>query len=101
MAIRKSRNKILFIMLTLIGLASLLSLPALAAPKWPIPPDLKTIEVNGYDLAYKETGSGIPLVLIHAAVSDDRSWNANAPNFAKGYRTIAVSLRPYYPEKGK
>jgi pimeloyl-ACP methyl ester carboxylesterase len=91
--------KILLIMLTLIGLASFLSLTALAAPKWPIPDGIKTIEVNGYDMAYQETGSGIPLLLIHSAVNDYRTWKPQVPDFSKAYRTIAVSLRHYYPEK--
>jgi len=95
----KRPMKILLIMLTLIGLASFLSLTALAAPKWPIPDGIKTIEVNGYDMAYQETGSGIPLLLIHSAVNDYRTWKPQVPDFSKAYRTIAVSLRHYYPEK--
>ena len=85
--------------LTLIGISSFLPLPSVAGPKWPIPDGLKTIEVNGYDMAYQETGSGIPLVLIHGAVSDYRGRTMQVPEFSKVYRTIAVSLRHCYPEK--
>jgi esterase len=92
-------KKILLITVTLIGLSSFLPLPAMAAPKWPIPDGIKTIEVNGYDMAYQETGSGIPLVLIHGAMVDYRIWSAQTPSFSKAYRTITVSLRHYYPEK--
>ncbi len=92
-------KKILLITLTLIGLASVLPLPAASAPKWPIPDGIKTIEVNGYDMAYQETGSGIPLVLIHGAMADYRIWSAQTPSFSKAYRTITVSLRHHYPEK--
>jgi esterase len=94
----KKPMKILLIMLTLVGLASFLSLPAVAAPKWPIPDGIKTTEVNGYDMAYQETGSGIPLVLVHGSVVDYRTWDTQVPDFSKAYRTIAVSLRHYYPE---
>ena len=92
-------KKILLIMVSLIGFAGFLSLPAVAAPKWPIPDGIKTIEVNGYDMAYQETGRGIPLVLIHGALSDYRTWETQVPDFSKAYRTIAVSLRHHYPEK--
>jgi esterase len=92
-------KKILLITLTLIGLAGGLPLPAMAAPKWPIPDGLKTIEVNGYEMAYQETGSGIPFVLIHGAMADYRIWSAQTPSFSKVYRTITVSLRHHYPEK--
>ena len=92
-------KKILLITVTLIGLSSFLPLPALAAPKWQIPDGIKTIEVNGYYMAYQETGTGIPLVLIHGAVNDYRSWTVQVPEFSKTCRTIAVCLRHHYPEK--
>jgi pimeloyl-ACP methyl ester carboxylesterase len=97
--VTKNSMKILLIILTLIGLASFLSLPAVAAPNWPIPEGIKTIEVNGYDMAYQETGSGIPVVLVHSSVVDYRTWDTQVPDFSKAYRPIAVSLRHYYPEK--
>jgi len=95
----KRSTRVLLIIVMLIGLAIFLSLPAVAAPKWPIPDGMKTIEVNGYDMAYQEAGSGIPLVLVHGALSDYRVWYAQVPEFSKAYRTIVVSLRHYYPEK--
>jgi len=86
-------------MVTLIAVSGFLPLPALAAPKWPIPDGIKTIEVNGYDMAYQERGAGISLVLIHGAMADYRTWDAQFPDFSKACRTIAVSLRHHYPEK--
>ncbi len=91
--------KILLIMLTLIGLASFISLPAVAVPKWLIPDGIKTIEVNGYHMAYQDTGTGVPLVLIHGSLNDYRTWDPQIMDFSKTYRTIAVSLRHFYPEK--
>jgi esterase len=73
--------------------------PLPAAPKWPLPAGLKSVEVNGYDMAYQEAGSGAPLVLVHGALVDYRYWSEQVPKFAKNYRVIAVSLRHYYPEK--
>jgi pimeloyl-ACP methyl ester carboxylesterase len=50
-------------------------------------------------MAYQEPGSGIPLVLIQGAMSDYRTWDTQVPDFSKAYRTFALSLRHYYPEK--
>jgi len=99
MASKNSLEKALLIMLILIGSAIFLSLAAAAAPKWPIPDGVKTMEVNGYDMAYQETGSGVPLILIHGAVNDYRTWALQVPELSKTYRTIPVSLRHCYPEK--
>jgi esterase len=78
---------------------SLLSISAFGAPAWPIPEGLKTVEVNGYEMAYLEAGSGAPLLLIHGSLTDYRTWRNQIPELAKSYRTIAVSLRHHYPEK--
>jgi hypothetical protein len=95
----KNSMKVMIVTLTLICLASYLSLQPFAAPKWPIPDGVNTIEVNGYDMAYQETGSGIRLVLIHGSLTDYRTWKNQIPDFSKTYRTIAVGLRHHYPEK--
>jgi pimeloyl-ACP methyl ester carboxylesterase len=73
--------------------------PAVAAPKWPLPEGIESVEVNGYDMAYQETGFGVPIVLVHGALNDYRVWYAQVPEFSKKYRVVAVSLRHYYPEK--
>jgi len=75
------------------------TLPVQAAPEWPLPEGIKTVAVNSYDMAYQESGSGLPLVLVHGALNDYRVWYAQVPEFAKKYRVFAVSLRHYYPEK--
>jgi hypothetical protein len=54
-----------------------------AAPKWPLPEGVKSIEVDGYDMAYQETGSGVPIVLVHGSLNDLRVWHAQEPEFAK------------------
>ena len=72
--------------------------PVLAAPDWSIPDGVKTVEVNGYPLAYIEAGTGTPIVIIHGAWVDHRLFKAQVAEFSKSYRAIAVSLRHYYPE---
>jgi pimeloyl-ACP methyl ester carboxylesterase len=32
------------------------------------------IELNGATVAYRDSGRGIPVVLVHANISDMRSW---------------------------
>ncbi|MFI7021357.1 alpha/beta fold hydrolase [Micromonospora sp. NPDC049900] len=53
------------------------------------------IEVNGARLAYDETGSGSPVVLLHAGIADRRMWHAQLDALAVRHRVIAVDLRGY------
>jgi pimeloyl-ACP methyl ester carboxylesterase len=75
------------------------NLQANAEPRWPLPEGIKSVEVNGYDMAYQEAGSGPHVVLVHGALTDYRIWATLVPSFAKRFHVIAVSLRHYYPEK--
>lgn len=99
MSTRNPIKKIIVIMSMLIGLASCASLRGAPPPTWPIPEGIKTVEVNGYHMAYQDTGDGISLVLLHSHPADYRTWDTLIPDISKKYRTIAVSLRHYYPEK--
>jgi esterase len=65
---------------------------------WPLPEGVKSVEVSGYPMAYQESGSGTPLILVHGSINDYRYWNSQIPVFAAHYRVIAVSLRHYFPE---
>jgi non-heme chloroperoxidase len=60
-------------------------------------PQVKTIAVNGTNVAYLEQGQGPPLVLVHGTMVDYRYWTAQMAPFAERYRVIAVSLRHHYP----
>ena len=73
--------------------------PCVMAGTWALPPDVKTIQVNGYDMAFLERGTGVPVVLVHGTVSDYRWWAAQMEPFGERSRTIAVSLRHFYPER--
>ena len=79
-------------------LSGMLMAPAWAAPDWPIPPGVKTVEVNGYPLAYIEDGTGTPIVILHGMWVDHRLFTSQVAGFSKTHRAIAVSLRHYYPE---
>ena len=67
-------------------------------PNWPIPFDVKWIEVNGYPMAYQDSGAGAPLVLVHGALCDYRLWPIQLEAFSKEHRVLNVSLRHYFPE---
>ncbi len=69
----KKSMKILLIMLMLIGLASCASLRSAAVPTWPIPEGIKTVDVNGYPMAYQDSGSGTAIVFIHGSLADYRT----------------------------
>jgi pimeloyl-ACP methyl ester carboxylesterase len=64
-----------------------------------LPPGVKSIQVNGYDMAYLEQGTGQPVVLVHGAMSDFRYFSGVMNPLSAKYRVIAVSLRHYYPER--
>ncbi|MEO8628997.1 MAG: alpha/beta hydrolase [Betaproteobacteria bacterium] len=73
--------------------------PCVIAATRELPPDVKTLEVNGYEMAFVERGTGVPVVLVHGTVSDYRWWAPQMAPFGEGFRTIAVSLRHFYPER--
>jgi len=58
---------------------------------------VKTVTVNGTNLAYIDQGQGSPLVLVHGTGLDYRYWALQADTFAERHRVIAVSLRHHYP----
>jgi len=60
---------------------------------------VKAAQVNGYEMAYVERGSGAPLVLVHGSLSDYRSWDPQLASFSANYRTFSPSLRRNYPER--
>jgi 3-oxoadipate enol-lactonase len=53
------------------------------------------IEINGALLAYDDTGSGTPVVLLHAGIADRRMWREQLPALATRHRVIALDLRGY------
>ncbi len=59
---------------------------------------MKTLHVNGYDIAYLDLGAGPPTVLVHGSLNDFRTWAAVLGPLTAGRRIIVPSLRHYFPE---
>ncbi|MBX7265027.1 alpha/beta hydrolase [Micromonospora sp. Llam7] len=53
------------------------------------------IQVNGARLACDETGTGSPVVLLHAGIADRRMWREQIDVLAARHRVVAVDLRGY------
>ena len=63
----------------------------------PLPPDLRSVESAGATFAYRETGSGEPVVFVHGSISDLTIWDRNVPVIGGRYRAIAYSRRYAWP----
>src|SRR5262245_60576104 len=85
------------ILIVMVGLLS--AWDRVGAAPWALPPGVKTLEVNGYPMAFLESGTGESVVLVHGAEGDYRSWARQVASPLRGFRLIAVSLRHYYPER--
>ncbi len=56
----------------------------------------RVIEVRGGRLYVRSEGSGPPIVLLHSAIADHRSWDGVAPGLVEaGYRVIRYDLRGF------
>ena len=53
--------------------------------------------LDGIDLYYEDTGTGLPLVWSHEFGGDYRSWEPQARYFARRYRVITYNHRGYPP----
>jgi non-heme chloroperoxidase len=60
-------------------------------------PEVKSVLINGDDIHYIDKGEGIPVVFVHGALSDYRTWRGQVDSFAKKYRVIAYSRRYAWP----
>ena len=59
---------------------------------------MRSLHVNGHDMAYAGHGSGTPLLLlIHGTLLDQRYWAPQMGALGQRYRVIAPSLRHYWP----
>lgn len=60
---------------------------------------VRTVAVNGVELAYREEGRGEPVVLVHGSASDLRTWGRQLPAIGASYRTVAYSRRYARPNE--
>lgn len=51
--------------------------------------------INGAQIYYEVTGTGIPVVFTHAGVADSRMWNGQATAFAEHYRVVRWDMRAF------
>ncbi|HKI98094.1 MAG TPA: alpha/beta hydrolase [bacterium] len=54
-------------------------------------------EINGVNLYYEDTGSGVPVVFVHEFAGDYRSWEPQVRHFSRRYRCITYNARGYPP----
>jgi pimeloyl-ACP methyl ester carboxylesterase len=59
----------------------------------------RTATVNGTTLAYREEGEGEPVVFVHGALSDLRTWQQQLSPIGASYRAITYSRRYARPNK--
>src|SRR6478735_352619 len=53
------------------------------------------LEVPGGSIVYDTAGSGEPIVFLHGAFMDRRTWDRQFTFFAQKYRVIRYDLRPF------
>jgi len=60
---------------------------------------LSYVEVNSVKLAYRESGNGEPLVLVHGHISDHRTWTALEAKLSDHFHVYSYSKRFAWPNK--
>ena len=63
----------------------------------PVIPEVKSIFINGDSTHYIDVGKGDPVVFVHGALGDYRTWEAQMDTFALHHRVISYSRRLSYP----
>jgi pimeloyl-ACP methyl ester carboxylesterase len=61
--------------------------------------EVRTADVNGAVLAYREQGEGESVVFVHGSADDLRSWDQQLPAIGTSYRAIAYSRRYAWPNE--
>lgn len=62
-------------------------------------PEVKAVFINGDSIHYIDIGKGDPVVFVHGALGDYRTWGAQMDTFTQDHRVIAYSRRFAYPNK--
>jgi non-heme chloroperoxidase len=59
----------------------------------------KKVKINDAEINYIDTGAGLPVVFVHGAMEDYRTWVPQIDSFSKKFRVIDYSRRFNYPNK--
>ena len=60
---------------------------------------MRSLHVNGHDMAHAEHGSGTPLLLLHGTLLDRRWWAPQMEPLGRRHRVAAPSLRCCWPAR--
>ena len=63
----------------------------------PLPDGMSTAQIDGARLAYRERGSGEPVVFVHGSISDLTIWERQLAPVGERHRAIAYSRRYAWP----
>lgn len=84
---------------TMVVAACLAAVAGCQTPPASTTPAVQYMDVNGARLPYVEEGRGAPVVFVHGAVSDYRTWNPHRSALAKhDYRAVSYSQRYFGTE---
>ena len=61
--------------------------------------EVKSVFINGDSIHYIDIGKGDPVVFVHGAFGDYRTWETQMDTFAQHHRVISYSRRLSYPNK--
>jgi pimeloyl-ACP methyl ester carboxylesterase len=56
---------------------------------------MKKIKINGAELAYRDAGSGNPIVFLHAFPLNQTMWDDQVPDLASNHRVISFDWRGF------
>lgn len=59
--------------------------------------EVKSVFINGDSIHYIDVGNGDPVVFVHGAFGDYRTWEAQMESFTQNHRVISYSKRLSYP----
>jgi pimeloyl-ACP methyl ester carboxylesterase len=67
-------------------------------------PQIKQVTINSTQLTYQEQGQGRPIVFVHGAITDYRTWDGQRQAIAAHNRFIALTMRYFgtdpWPDAG-
>lgn len=58
---------------------------------------MPSLDVEGYPIAYAESGQGAPLLLVHGTLGDQRSFAPQMEPLGTAYHVMALSMRHCWP----